>query len=280
MRIFFVTLIVAFLSAFSSANATSDWVSGLGYKARLIEGSRQVDGTFQAAFEIVLEKGWSTYWRVPGEHGIPPIFEFNHSSNVKDAVIHWPAPDVFIAGAGLSIGYKDRVVLPFTVTPETKNQKVELNVVAFFGVCSEICVPADANASVSFYPQNKISADQPIIDEAFLRVPSQSISDGLDVKDASFVFSDDAEYVYLQIQIPENANNVSILTEGPQDWFFDPYVTNVSGASGNDAKMKTYMAKVSLYRHVRTALSGEEQLRVTVITDGTAIEKMVPLGTL
>lgn len=280
MRIIFVTLMVAFLSAVSSAQATSDWVSGLGYKARLIEGSRQADGTFQAAFEIVLEKGWSTYWRVPGEHGIPPIFEFNHSSNVKDTVIHWPAPDVFIDNAGSSIGYKDRVVLPFTVIPEIKDQKVELNVAAFFGVCSEICVPADANASVLLYPQNKISADQPIIDEAFLRVPSQPISDGLDVKDAAFRFSDDAEHVYLQIQIPENSNNVSILTEGPQDWFFDPYVKNVSGVSGNDAKTKTYMAKIALYRHVRTALSGEEKLRVTVITDGAAIEKIIPLEIL
>lgn len=278
MRLFFVTLMVAFMSAFSSAHATTDWLSGLGYKARLIDGARQADGTYQAGFEIILEKGWSTYWRVPGEYGIPPVFEFQNSSNINNIVVHWPAPDVFLSGTGLTIGYKNRVVLPLTITPEAATQKVELNLSAFFGVCSEICVPADAKASVSLYPQNTVPQDQTIIDDAFVNVPTKPFENGLDVKTASFTSTEEAEHVYLRLQLPESVSTVSVLTEGPQDWYFEPYVTDLSDKT--QANKKTYMAKVPLYRLVRTALSGEEELRVTVIADGTAIEKTISFSNL
>ncbi|MEP2943687.1 MAG: protein-disulfide reductase DsbD domain-containing protein [Hyphomicrobiales bacterium] len=277
MRLFFVTLMVALISAFSNANASSDWLSGLGYKARLIEGSSQADGTFQAAFEIILEKGWSTYWRVPGEHGIPPLFEYAESSNIKDLIVHWPAPDVFVSGTGLTIGYKNRVVLPFTIIPEENAQKAELNLSAFFGVCSEICVPADANVSVLLDPKNTKAIDQPIIDEAMLTVPTKHAENGLDVTEVSLKSNDEDEYVYVRLQLPDSVNNVSVLTEGPQDWYFEPYVSKLSNKEANS---KSYMAKVPLYRLVRTALSGEEQLNVTVIVDGTAIEKAISLNNL
>lgn len=277
MRLFFVTFMVALISAFSSANAASDWLSGLGYKARLIEGSSQADGTHQAAFEIILENGWSTYWRVPGEHGIPPIFEYAESRNIKDLIIHWPAPDVFVSGTGLTIGYKNRVVLPFTIIPEASTQKAELNLSAFFGVCSEICVPADAKVSVLLDPKNTKAIDQPIIDEAMSTVPKKHAENGLDVTEASLKSNDEEEYVYVRLQLPDSVNNVSVLTEGPQDWYFEPYVSKLSNEAANS---KSYMAKVSLYRIVRKTLSGEEELKVTVIADGTAIEKTISLNNL
>lgn len=280
MRLFFITLIVALMSAVSTANAASAWLSGLGYKARLIEGSSKADGTFQAAFEIVLEDGWSTYWRVPGEYGIPPLLEFKDSSNVKETVIHWPAPNVFTSGSGLTIGYKKHVVLPVTIVPESRSQDVELNLSAFFGVCSEICVPADANLSISIDPHNTASVYQPIIDEALVHVPSAPEANGLDVKEASLASSENSdkeEHVYVRLQLPDNVDNISILTEGPQDWFFEPQAIQLAES---EAKTKTYMAIIPIHRHVRTSLSGEEQLRVTVITDDTAIEKTIPLGDL
>lgn len=277
MRLFLITLMVALLSGFSSANAASQWLYGLGYKARLIEGVSQADGNVQAAFEIVLEEGWSTYWRVPGEYGIPPIIDFKDSKNVEATTIHWPAPEVFVSGSGLSIGYKKHVVLPVTIVPKSKSEKVELNLTAFFGVCSDICVPADAKASLIVDPQSEDSYYQPIIDDALIRVPRTADENGLDVKQASLTSTKEHEHVHVRLQLPDNVDNVSVITEGPQDWFFEPFVAEVSD---EDIKGKTYMAKIPLYRIERTDISGNEQLRVTVVTDGTAIEKTISLRNL
>lgn len=260
------------MSAVSTVHAASDWVSGLGYKARLVEGSANADGTVQAGFEIVLEDGWKTYWRVPGESGIPPLLEFKSSSNIKDVTVHWPAPATFKDSTGFSIGYKHHVLLPFTVTPEVGAQSVELNLSAFFGVCSEICVPADARISLSLDPGNKEGRDQRIIDDAMIKVPTLAHSPDFNVSQAKLESGSDAEHVYVQLQLPDSADDIIVLTEGPQNWYFDPYLDKVARTN---AKREPFMAKIPVYREARDALSGEEKLRITVIANGSAIEKTV-----
>lgn len=271
MRLFAATIVAALLPVFSNAYAASDWVAGFGYKARLIDGARQADGTLQGALEIVLEDGWKTYWRVPGESGIPPLLDFAASGNVKNVVVRWPAPLIFKDGSGTSVGYKNRVVLPLSITPETLNEKIDLNLSAFFGVCQEICVPADAKLDVQLDPASSGNAGQAIIDEAMKTVPSLKIASGFDVAEAWLSSGQDKEHVYLSLELPRGASKVMVLTEGPQDWYFHPYQTELAAVDA------PFMAKIPIHRQIRTPLSGNETVRVTVIAGGKAIEKTVAL---
>jgi hypothetical protein len=77
------------------------------------------DARHVAGLEIVLEPGWHTYWRVPGAAGIPPRFDWSGSTNLGDARIEWPHPQVFEVFGFRTIGYHDRVVLPMLLTPVT-----------------------------------------------------------------------------------------------------------------------------------------------------------------
>jgi len=99
--------------------------------------------SYTGGLEIELDHGWKTYWRLPGDAGIPPQFDWSKSKNLKSVEVLWPAPHRFQDKGGETIGYKDRVVFPLRIVPENPDQPVELNLSLFFGVCQDICIPGN-----------------------------------------------------------------------------------------------------------------------------------------
>lgn len=132
-----LTLCATLLSLPASAMTQDDVLA-----ARLLTGWQTASGTRMAAFELVLAPGWKTYWRAPGEAGIPPSFDFTGSSNLQSVEIHWPRPVVFDLNGMQTIGYHDGVVLPFEVTAKDPAKPVALRVTVDLGVCKDICLPA------------------------------------------------------------------------------------------------------------------------------------------
>jgi DsbC/DsbD-like thiol-disulfide interchange protein len=116
-------------------------------KAQLRPGYQMENGGYMAAVELQLAPGWKTYWRSPGDAGIPPTFDWSGSENVKSVNLHWPAPLVFEANGMQTIGYHDRLVLPVEVTPEDPARPVKLSVEMSLGVCDQICMPAVVDLS-------------------------------------------------------------------------------------------------------------------------------------
>ncbi|MCC6518566.1 MAG: hypothetical protein IT543_06915 [Tabrizicola sp.] len=110
--------------------------------AQLRPGWQMENGGHMAAVELELAPGWKTYWRSPGDAGIPPTFDWSGSENVKSVRLHWPAPEVFEANGMQTIGYHERLVLPVEITPKDPSRPVRLSVVMALGVCDEICLPA------------------------------------------------------------------------------------------------------------------------------------------
>jgi DsbC/DsbD-like thiol-disulfide interchange protein len=110
--------------------------------ASLLNGWRLDDGRHMAAVELTLAPGWKTYWRSPGEAGIPPSFDWTGSENLQSARLHWPAPSVFQSNGFQTIGYHDRVILPVEITPKDPSRPVRLVLQMDLGVCDEICLPA------------------------------------------------------------------------------------------------------------------------------------------
>ncbi len=121
-------------------------------RAALIEGWRQPDGSRVAAIEIRLDPGWHTYWRVPGEAGIPPDFDWSGSANLASVSYEWPRPTRFESFGLETLGYADTVVLPVRLTPKDPAAPMELAVAVSYGVCSDICVPAEARLAASIGP--------------------------------------------------------------------------------------------------------------------------------
>ena len=142
MRHVLLCLILALLPP--AAFAESHAVQGF----QLLPGWRMEDGRHMAGVEIQLSPGWKTYWRRPGEAGIPPSFNWSGSQNVAAVRIHWPVPSVIRQSGMRSVVYKDGVVLPVEVTPKDPRAPAQLHLALDMGVCKDICVPVEAQGQV------------------------------------------------------------------------------------------------------------------------------------
>lgn len=116
-------------------------------QARLLQGWRKSDGTHIAGLHITLESGWKTYWRSPGDAGIPPLFDLSESGNLASSSVLWPRPDVFYQSGMRSIGYHDQVTLPLSLTPHRKGEDITFTARVDIGVCKDICVPKTLTVS-------------------------------------------------------------------------------------------------------------------------------------
>jgi len=132
-----LALILALASVPAGAT-TQDDVLG----ATLRPGWQMDSGAHMAAMDLHLAPGWKTYWRSPGDAGIPPSFDWSGSRNVKSVRIHWPAPSVFVVNGLQTIGYHDRLILPLEVTAIDPSKPVMLSADVELGVCDKICLPA------------------------------------------------------------------------------------------------------------------------------------------
>jgi len=141
---------IALSGACTSAWAAdaSPWDGDTRVGLRLLAGARTRSAVVRAGIEIKLAPGWKTYWRYPGDSGVPPRFDFAGSQNVKDVTVAWPAPHRFSDDSGISIGYKDNVIFPLHVVPQDHSKPVRLRVKADYAVCEKICIPAEGRAEL------------------------------------------------------------------------------------------------------------------------------------
>jgi DsbC/DsbD-like thiol-disulfide interchange protein len=119
---------------------------------RLIAGAARHDGgaiVHRAGVEIRLAPGWKTYWRYPGDSGIPPRFDFSQSINVKSVTVRYPAPQRLTDDGGTSIGYKHDVVFPLDVVAQDAARPVTLSLAIDYAICEKLCVPADGKAELT-----------------------------------------------------------------------------------------------------------------------------------
>jgi DsbC/DsbD-like thiol-disulfide interchange protein len=158
----------------------SPWIEGFNNKSRLHAGRAVMDGKdgLFAAIEIAMPDGWKTYWRVPGDAGgIPPEFDFSASENLSEARVLYPAPQRLFDKAGATIGYKDRAVFPFLLLAKDAAKPIALKLKAAYGVCKELCVPAEAELEIDVPADAAASS---VIGDAVSKVPRAAPIEGRD----------------------------------------------------------------------------------------------------
>jgi len=156
----------------TTARATdeSPWNEDVRSAVRLIAGSSKVDdAVLRAGIEVKLRPGWKTYWRYPGDSGVPPHFDFSGSENLKKADVFYPAPHLFTDETGQSLGYKDTVIFPVVVSPQQSGKPVRLRVKVDYAVCEKLCVPVEGRAELVL--ESGDSKHDPTLTAAEGRVP-------------------------------------------------------------------------------------------------------------
>jgi len=184
----------------------------------LIEGWQQADGTRMSAIQITMAQGWHTYWRAPGDAGIPPHFEWRGSDNLKDVSVNWPTPEVFSQNGMRSVGYSNQVILPLTVTAKRNNQPVHLNVTMEIGVCLDICVPQTLTLEGTLQTHN--TSPTPAIAAALAERPFTAAEAGARAATCTLRPSEDGLHITAQLNLPPTggAEHVVIEAGRPDVW--------------------------------------------------------------
>lgn len=169
-------LLTATLVALATSAATAQPVPDDLYRADVLPGWRTERGTQMAALRLTFAPGWKTYWRAPGDAGIPPSFDWSGSSNLQSVVYHWPKPQVFNISGLRTLVYADSLILPIEFTPGTAGQAMRVTANISIGVCEEICIP------VSFTINADLGAGRqpdPVIAAALAEGPADGHAQGI-----------------------------------------------------------------------------------------------------
>src|SRR5450432_695542 len=213
---FAATVLVSSLAMEAIAQDSSPWQRDGHSAVRLLAGSRS-GAVLLGGIAFQLQPGWKTYWRTPGDSGVPPRFDFSKSDNIEAVTVLWPAPLKFDDGAGgHSLGYHDTVVLPLRIVAKNADKPVTLRADINYAVCEKLCIPVEANAELAF--TSVASTEDSALSAALDTVPKPaSVGDPnlLTIRD---VKRNGKSTVWVDVAAPY-AKGVDLFVEGPTpDW--------------------------------------------------------------
>jgi DsbC/DsbD-like thiol-disulfide interchange protein len=206
------TLLASSLAIEARAQDASPWQRDGHSAVRLLAGSRS-GAVLMGGIAFALQPGWKTYWRTPGDSGVPPRFDFSKSDNIEAVTVLWPAPMQFDDGAGgHSLGYKGQVVLPLRIVAKNADKPVTLRAAINYAVCEKLCIPVEANAELAF--ASVASTEDGALHAALDTVPKPAnVGDPnpLTIRD---VKRDGKSAVVVDVATSDN-RDVSLFVEGP-----------------------------------------------------------------
>ncbi len=186
---------------------TKSFATALPWSALFVQSG--FDGAaYQAGLLIKLDPDWKTYWRNPGETGIPPQISALTSSNLESLTFSFPLPKRYSDDSGETIGYHDEVLFPVWLKPQDFSKPIQIKLEAFFGVCQQVCTPAKIENEMEFTPSSAPQRDQALITTWQARVPK------LGVIAKRFTLSE--KFLVLELAKPFT----DIFVEGPDRYYF------------------------------------------------------------
>ncbi len=212
------------LAGAARANPYADAV-----QTRIIPGWKRSDGTLMAGIELTLAPGWKTYWRAPGDAGVPPSFDWTASGNLAGVAIDWPTPHVFDQSGMRTIGYKNRVVLPIAIAPRRDGKPVQLKGTLDIGICKDVCVPVRIEIG-EVLPGDTTRPD-PTIAAALAERPFSAREAGLKSMSCDISPAKDGITLKAEFALPSTGGQEMAVVEtgDPMVWASEPRITRQGG---------------------------------------------------
>ena len=176
-------------------------------------------GAWKVGLEIQLPGKWKTYWRVPGEAGIPPDFNWSGSDNLSSVDVAWPAPGRYTDQAGESIGYKNQVVFPLKARPVDGSKPVHLKLDLFYAVCDDVCVPGKAAVDLALGHASPQPEDVKLYRTYAEKVPVHD-HPHISVVNASLQLEADEPVLKLELQGIDDSDRIDIFVYGADEAYF------------------------------------------------------------
>lgn len=194
------------------------------------------DGRVVAGLAVDLPEGWKTYWRMPGDAGIPPMIDAGGSTGVGPVAVRYPAPERFDEAGLTAVGYTRSVVLPLDVALADPKQPGRLSVSVMIGLCHDVCVPFETKLEAEVGPG--LATDAAVkgaIEAARARVP-RPVEPGRapEITTVRREATPKGTRLVAEVAMPEGAGPHDVFVEGPTPEWALPQPEKTGVANGRE----------------------------------------------
>lgn len=246
-----------------AAATSSIWYDSEGGKVRLVtSGKPDTAGRIHGVLDIALKPGWKTYWRDPGDAGVPPQIDISASTNIANATLSFPPPQRHDDGSGKWAGYDHPVSLPVTFTLSAPNEPAVIDADIFLGICETICIPVQTKLTIDPSSDPDNVEDAALVKAALATLPAPANPDfGVNI------LPGDRETLIVEASFPGNAKAADFFVAGELGYMF-----GVPARSEKDGKL-VFTVQI-LDRPTSTPTDGG--LYYTLTTAAGAVEGLLP----
>ncbi len=233
-----------------------------GGRVRLVTaGAADANGQLHGALVVDLRPGWKTYWRDPGDAGVPPTIDVSASTNIKSAELAFPAPERHHDGDFSWAGYAQSVRLPVTFDVADPSQPATISAAVFLGVCETICIPLSAQFTIDPQSDPDNPDDTFIVSDAAAALPAPATADfGLRTVEAG------KGTLTVEAVLPAGAKVSDVFIAAEQGYYFKaPEMSEKDG--------KTLITMPVTKPDTRPTSGG---LHYTLVTDQGAVSGILP----
>ncbi|WP_454848458.1 protein-disulfide reductase DsbD domain-containing protein [Rhizobium binxianense] len=219
-RLFMTAILAAtqLLPLYSAKAEMSAWAENEGGRMRLVALPPEPGGRIRAALQIEPKPGWITYWREPGNSGIPPQITIAPQSGATLQAIAYPVPKHFSDGKVDDIAYDGPVALPLSMMAKVDGA-ISIDATAFIGICKEICIPFQAQLSLQLA---KAAQSRPE-EEGILQAAAAALPEppSADFSVTEYRLSPDRKQLSLELALPAaGAGTPEVIVTGPTGHVF------------------------------------------------------------
>ncbi|MBW8321207.1 MAG: cytochrome C biogenesis protein [Rhizobium sp.] len=227
LRIALTVLAVALSGALpgaigTSRAETSAWAVNEGGRMRLVVLPADEQGKRAGALQIEPSPGWITYWREPGDAGIPPSITLAPDSGYTLTEVAYPVPKRIDSGDLRDIGYDGPVTLPLVLSgpADGRLSSGELKASVFIGLCRNICIPFQAEFQLALTLSETTDTEETELVAAARRTLPEPPSADFAVR--SHALSADGKALSLTVTVPEatRQDEAEIFVTGPSGHVF------------------------------------------------------------
>jgi suppressor for copper-sensitivity B len=217
--------------------------------------------------QIRMQPGWETYWRSPGDAGVPPEFDFDDTENVDELYVDWPLPERKVQAGQTTYVYHDDVLLPVTVYPYERTTPVKVRLRITYAACREVCLLEEASLAMDVRLDRLDTALVPLFEQNRAKMPVLENRPDLTIERVNNTAEGPRRLLDVTARADVPWENPDVIIETEWGFVFKPAVV-VPSMQGRRVTLR------SEYTHPegRTIKEGDEVL-VTVFDKNRAIER-------
>ncbi|MCX7249752.1 MAG: protein-disulfide reductase DsbD family protein, partial [Burkholderiales bacterium] len=160
--------------------------------------------TVWLGLQLTHQPDWHTYWRNPGDSGLPITVQWTLPAGITAGDIAWPLPKKIPIGNLANYGFDGTVLLPVPLTisqdfkPGLTNNEIEVKLKANWLVCRKECIPEEGEFALKVPVKGSMAANSVAFNKAFDAKPKPVLGSTGILPDSSVLI--DGHVIKLTVQ--------------------------------------------------------------------------------